>query len=64
MSNEKNFPATVLVHCPNGPTAACDEHARGIQGIMRFLGAHTVCTPAPEGSQCGNCVNENAKDAS
>ena len=59
MTNEKLYPATVIVHCPNGPVPACESHADQIQGLMRFMGAHTVRTLAEPGMVCSNCVNEN-----
>lgn len=52
-----SYPATRTVHCPNGPTHACDEHAAQITGLMQYLGAHVVHTAAPDGAQCANCVN-------
>ena len=55
---ETKYPATCTVHCPSGPTNACDYHADAVEKIMRFMGAHTNRTPAPEGAQCDNCVNE------
>lgn len=56
-----DYPATHLVHAPNGPVAACDKHARGIIGLFSFLGAHVVCTAAAPDAQCANCINEAAK---
>jgi len=58
MSNETNYPATCIVHCPSGPTNACELHADQVEWLMQFMGAHTVRTPAEEGVQCDNCVNE------
>lgn len=53
-----DYPATCAVHCPSGPTNACDEHAHAVESLMRLMGARTVRTPVPEGAQCDNCVNE------
>lgn len=59
MNTEVSYPATHTVHCPNGPTDACEKHARGIVGLMNFLGTHVVCTPAADDAQCANCHNES-----
>ncbi len=56
---QPKWPATRIVHCPNGPVNACDEHAKQITGLMSFLGAHIVHTAAADGAQCENCVNEH-----
>ena len=53
-----DFPATFTMHAPSGATHACVKHARQIESLMRFMGAHVNATKAPEGAQCGNCVNE------
>ena len=60
MSNERdvNFPAMFTMHTPNGPTHACDEHAKRILTLCRFMGWHANAAPAPEGAQCENCANE------
>lgn len=58
MTEETNeFPAVFTMHAPNGPTNACVNHARQIEGLFRMLGAHVAATKAPDGSQCDNCVN-------
>ena len=58
---ERKFPAQYIVHCPSGPTYACEEHAKGIQGLMGFMGAHTVVEEVKviDGKhECMNCKNE------
>jgi len=60
MSNE--YPAEVLVHTVQGPEPCCRKHADQLAALMRFMGACTNETSAPEGSQCNNCRNE--KEAS
>ena len=55
------YPATHIVHCPSGPTNACEDHARQIKGLMNFMGAHVGITACPDGVECDNCVNENKK---
>lgn len=53
-----NFPATKTVHWASGPVNACEHHAAQLVGLAGFLGTHVGVTPAPDGSQCGNCQNE------
>jgi hypothetical protein len=53
-----NFPATRVVHCPSGPTNACESHAAGVTELMNFMGAHVAHTKADPAAQCDNCVNE------
>jgi len=58
MTNETKFPATVIVHWPTGPVAACIEHSMQLLGLSRMLGSHVGVSIAPEGNECGNCRNE------
>lgn len=51
------YPATWIVHWPNGPTNACDMHMRQLAGLAAYLGAYVAVTAAPDGSECANCVN-------
>ena len=53
------YPATLIVHTPSGPVAACESHAVKIKSLMEFMGAYTNATPAPEGAECANCKNES-----
>jgi len=57
--SEIRYPATQTVHCPSGPTNACDEHAHQVKHLMSFMGAHVVATKLEEPAECDNCVNEN-----
>lgn len=52
------YPATMIVHTPSGPVAACDIHAGKIANLMSFLGAHCAVALAAPGAECENCVNE------
>lgn len=52
------YPATKTVHWPNGPVHACDDHARTMTRLAKFLGTHVGVTAAPDGSECANCVNK------
>lgn len=53
------FPATFTMHCPSGSTNACMKHARSIETLFsRMFGLRVPASPAPEGSQCDNCLNE------
>ena len=52
------YAAVWTVHTPSGPTDACEAHADKLQRLMSFMGAYTNKTPAPEGAQCANCLNE------
>lgn len=56
------YPATLVLHTPNGPEPCCDKHAAALRGLMSMLGAHVLTVPAPEGSECANCRNEAAKE--
>lgn len=58
-----SHPAIAIVHAPNGPVPCCDEHARQLRGLFSFLGAHVGITPALNGEECTNCVNEAANQA-
>lgn len=60
MSDQNNpgYPAAFTMHTPSGPTHACVKHARGIESLFRFMGAHVNATKAPDGAQCDNCLNE------
>jgi len=54
-------PAVWTVHAPNGFLHTCESHANKLESLMRFMGASTSKTPAPEGTQCENCINETKK---
>ena len=52
--------ATQQVHCPSGPTYACDEHAKQLHVVYGHLGGHTNSTKIKQNTfECANCVNEN-----
>lgn len=53
--------ATVMVHWPGQTTAACENHARKLEGLAGFLGFPLTSTPAPDGTPCANCENEAKK---
>ncbi len=53
-----NFPAVFTVHTPQGPTHACVKHARAVENLFRFMGAHVNAIRAPDGAECANCINE------
>lgn len=55
------YPATQTVHCPSGPTNACDGHAEKLKSLMAFMGAHSNSTPLEQPAECDNCVNEAGK---
>lgn len=53
------YPATVIAHWSTGPVPCCENHARGLVGLGRFMGLHVAVTgPAADDAECGNCVNE------
>lgn len=52
------FPATCVAHWPTGPVACCDEHAREVVGLGRFMGTYVPVTVLTEPAECANCVNE------
>ena len=52
------YPAPYIVHTPQGPIAACFEHATKMRQILEFLGGHIAVTDAPKNAECINCVNE------
>lgn len=52
------YPATRIVHCPSGPVAACEEHAKSITVLMNYMGVHVAHTIAQDDDQCANCINE------
>ncbi len=51
-------PASVLVHWPSGPVAACDKHAAELVNLGQFLGSHIAVTTLLEDAVCVNCENE------
>ena len=55
--NKIKFPATKTVHWPTGPVNCCENHARALAGLGRFMGSHIAVSTAPEGAECGNCKN-------
>lgn len=59
MNEAIKYPATCIIHWPSGPVNACDEHARLIIGMGKFLGSHVVATKLEAPAECGNCINEN-----
>lgn len=59
--NIKKYPATVIVHWPSGPLAACDKHANALIGISKILGSHVVATKLEEEADCTNCRNEDTE---
>jgi hypothetical protein len=36
-------------------------HAKALQKLMRFMGAHINFTSAADGAECTNCLNEASK---
>ena len=52
------YPATFTMHTPQGPTDCCVKHARMVENLFRFMGAHVNATKAAADAQCANCVNE------
>ena len=54
------WPAAYICHWPNQDTPCCDEHARQLRGLGEIIGLRLLFSPAPEGAQCTNCVNEKA----
>jgi hypothetical protein len=61
MSDNASHPAEVLVYTVQGPEPCCRYHADKLAAIMRFMGVFTNEAPAPEGTQCNNCINEDKK---
>jgi hypothetical protein len=57
----REHPAEVIVHTVQGPEPCCRKHAVKLASLMAFMGAMTNETPAPEGAQCNNCINESKK---
>ena len=52
------FPASCIVHTPNGRTPACEKHAEQLEAVFRCMGGHTNRTPLEEPKPCSNCINE------
>lgn len=52
------YTATCHAHWSSGPVPACDEHARGLVALGRFMGLHVPLTKLEEPAECINCVNE------
>jgi len=55
------FPATVIVHTINGPIPCCDNHAKKLEALMRFMGGHSNNTELEKPTECINCRNEAMK---
>lgn len=50
--------ATHIVHWATGPVYTCEEHARQLVSLGKFLGSHTVCSLAERGHACVTCNHE------
>ena len=57
------FPDAFIVHTVNGPVPCCPTHATKLTSLMAFMGAQTNLVPAIDNEECGNCRNEQRKDA-
>jgi hypothetical protein len=53
-----SYPATCILHTPNGPHPCCGRHAAQLEAIMAALGAHTHRETLVDMPQCLNCINE------
>jgi len=53
--------ATEIVHWPGKDTPACEEHAKKLKALGRFMGFEISTTPWPAGGPCTNCENEQKK---
>ena len=53
--------ATVIVHWPGKDTPACDQHAKKLAGLARFMGFPVSETAIEPGLMCANCANEAQK---
>lgn len=63
MSNKKEkkkikYPATCVSHWSTGPTNTCEEHARQLVGLGKFMGLHVAVTQLEGEAECANCKNE------
>ena len=59
LEEEKNYPATHIVHWPTGPVPCCEKHAKGLVGLANMLGSHVGVTINLDTSlKCTNCINE------
>lgn len=56
------YPATKVVHWPGQTVACCEKHGSQIEGVGRAMGFPVSFTPASDGDECSNCVNENGGD--
>ena len=56
------YPAKYLVHWATGPVACCDNHAKQLVGLGKFMGSHIAVTNNEDNTlQCDNCINESKK---
>lgn len=56
---ELKYPAINIVHWPGKSTPACEAHTAQFNGLADVMGMpRPTVTPAPEGSICTNCENE------
>jgi len=56
--------ATVIVHWLGKDTPFCNNHALKLVDLGKVLGIRVSSTPAANGEQCTNCINEAKKKAS
>ena len=58
---ELQFPATKLVHWPNGPTYARDYHAEALEKIASSMNLRITAEDyILDDKQCTNCLNKNS----
>lgn len=60
-SDWADHPASVIVHWPTGPVAACVDHAEKLVAMAKLLGSHVGVTPCVVPTACENCVNKSKK---
>lgn len=44
MPNDTKYPATHVAHWATGPVNCCEEHAKQLVGLGKFMGSHIAVT--------------------
>lgn len=61
MSTKTKFPTTHVVYWVTGPVECCEEHAKQLVGLAKFMGqSHIAVSKSTDpDAECSNCINES-----
>lgn len=64
IQEKQAFPAIFTANWSSDEVHCCVKHAEAIHKLGAILGTHVALKNSPIGAQCGNCINESAKEQS